>query len=284
MALEISMVGLVLLAAILHATWNALIKSSGERMVAFGVITMGGSLLALTATFFVDFPNPESWGYIAASVIVHYLYFAFLLLSYRVGDLSHVYPISRGIAPLLVALGGYVFVGETLSFASIVGICIASLGIMSLAFERGLPRGDNLQPVVFALGTGFFIACYTVIDGAGVRLAGDRLGYIFWMFSFEGLPFVIWMIFWPGRGRDVLNFIKRKPLFAFGGSLFSITAYGLVIFAMSAGTMAHVSALRETSTILAAIIGVVILKETLGIRRIVAAGFVAAGVIVMNIW
>ena len=283
MTLDISMVGLVLLAAVLHAIWNALIKSSGERMIAFGVLTIFSSILALSLTPFVALPDPKSWGYIAASAVVHYLYFAFLLLSYRAGDLSHVYPISRGVAPLLVALGSYVFVGESMSLVAIFGICLASFGIMSLAFERGLPKGDNLQPVVFALGTGFFIACYTVIDGAGVRLSGDRLGYIFWLFSFEGVPFVIWIIFWQGRAREMMDFIKRKPLFSVSGAVFSVTAYGLVIFAMSLGAMAHVSALRETSTILASIIGVVILKEAFGVGRIISACFVAVGVIVMNI-
>ncbi len=282
MALDITMVGLVLLAAVLHASWNALIKSSVERVVAFAVIMIGGSLLSFIGTAFVSFPNSESWGYLATSVLVHYLYYTFLLLSYRVGDLSHVYPIARGVAPLLVAFGGFVFIGETLTIGAMVGVCLASLGIMSLAFDRGMPKGENLQPVIYALGTGFFIACYTLIDGAGVRLSGDRMGYIFWLFALEGIPFTIWALFW--RAKDVAAFVITKPFISFGGAFATTAAYGLVIFAMSNGAMAHVSALRETSTILATIIGAVVLKESFGVKRFAASVFVTLGVIIMNVW
>ncbi len=281
MALDMSMIALVLLAAALHATWNALVKSSEHRVIMVSVIAIGGGLICLAITPFVAFPDKAAWGYLITSVLVHYLYYLFLLLSYRVGDLSHVYPISRGIAPLLVAGGAFIFIGEILSLNALAGMCLASIGIISLAFGKGWTKLEQLQPVAFALATGFFIACYTLLDGAGVRLAGDRIGYISWLFVLEGIPFLIWAIFW--RARDVVNFIQKKPLVAFGGTVFATTAYGLVIFVMSMGAMAHVSALRETSTILASIIGVVILKESFGIKRIFAAICVASGVIIMNI-
>ncbi len=281
MALDISMIGLVLLAAILHATWNAIVKSSDHRVIMVSVIAIGGGLICLAITPFVNFPDRAAWGYLFISILVHYLYYLFLLLSYRVGDLSHVYPISRGIAPLLVAGGAFIFIGEKISLIALLGMCLASLGIISLAFNKGWREFEQLQPVAFALATGFFIACYTVLDGAAVRLSGDKIGYICWLFIFEAIPFLIWAIFW--RPRDFINFLHKKPFIAIGGSVFATTAYGLVIFAMSMGAMAHISALRETSTILASIIGVVILKESFGIKRIFAAICVASGVIIMNL-
>ena len=161
------------------------------------------------------------------------------------------------------------------------GIGLASLGVLSLAFDRGAPWKGDARPVLFASATAVIIAGYTVIDGIGVRSAGSASGYIAWLFLIDGLPLAVFAA--ARRGRE-LTFILarewRKSLF--GGAL-SILAYGLVIWAMSRGPMAQVSAIRETSVIFATIIGVFILKESFGPRRLVASVLVAAGLIVLNV-
>ena len=282
MVLDPFIAALVLAAAFMHAGWNALVKGAGEsRVVIFAVITLGGSVLSLPFIPFVSFPAPAAWPFLAASAVIHYLYYCFLLLSYREGDLSHVYPVARGVAPLLVAVGGYLFAGEELGSIALAGVAVTSLGIMSLALSGGRAGARNLRPLGFALATGVFIAGYTVVDGMGVRTAGDRIGYIVWLFVLEGIPFLVWALFWNARG--MLAYLRARPWTALAGSGCHAGAYALVIFAMSLGAMAPISALRETSTILAAVIGALVFRESFGPRRILAAVVVTAGVILMNI-
>ncbi len=216
-------------------------------------------------------------------MIVHYFYYGFLLLSYRVGDLSHVYPLARGSAPLMVALGALIFAGEVLGGLATAGLLLASAGIMCLAFERGLPRGADSKPILFALGTGICIAGYTVVDGLGVRASGAPLSYIFWLSLLEGVPFTIWLL--ARRRKSLAGLSGRSWRIGIFGGVLSTLAYGLVIYALSRGGMAHVSALRETSTLFAALIGAYVLKEAPGSagRRIAAAGLVAAGVITLQL-
>jgi drug/metabolite transporter (DMT)-like permease len=274
---------LVLVAALMHATWNALIKASGERGATFSVVVVVGGVGGLAGVLVLPLPDAAAWPYLVLSMFVHYGYYGFLMLSYRHGDLSHVYPLARGAAPLLVALGALVFAGERLSVAATAGLLLASAGIMSLAFERGLPRGGDLKPVLFALGTGVLIAFYTVVDGLGVRASAAPLSYIFWLQLVEGLPLTLWLL-WR-RPTSFFGQSGKSWRRGIGGGVLAFLAYGLVIYAMSRGGLAQVSALRETSTLFAALIGAYVLKESPGgaARRIAAAGMVAAGVIALQL-
>ena len=283
MALPQNLVFLVLLAAVAHAGWNALVKASGERGATFSVIVITCGLIGLAGVLVLPLPDAAAWPYLILSMVVHYFYYGFLLLSYRVGDLSHVYPLARGAAPLMVALGALVFAGEMLGGVAVAGLLLASAGIMSLAFERGLPRGADTKPVLFALGTGICIAGYTVVDGLGVRAAGTPLSYIFWLNVVEGVPLTLWLL---ARGRNSFaGLTARSWRIGIVGGVLSALAYGLVIYAMSRGGMAHVSALRETSTIFAALIGILILREASGGagRRIAAAAMVSAGIVALQL-
>jgi drug/metabolite transporter (DMT)-like permease len=284
MALEPSILALVLLAAVAHAGWNALVKASGESSGAtFSIIVVTCGAIGLAGAAVLPLPDPAAWPYLILSMVVHYFYYGFLLLSYRVGDLSHVYPLARGAAPLMVALGALIFAGETLGGIAVAGLLLASAGIMSLAFERGLPRGADAKPVLFALGTGICIAGYTVVDGLGVRASGTPLSYIFWLNVVEGVPLTLWLM---ARGRkSFAGLTARSWRIGVVGGVLSALAYGLVIYAMSRGGMAHVSALRETSTIFAALIGILILREAAGGagRRIAAAGLVSVGIVALQL-
>ena len=184
-----------------------------------------------------------------------------LLQSYRFGDLSHVYPLARGVAPVTVAVLAAVFAGEVLNTGGMAGIGLVSAGIISLMFtgrrdESG--PGGGLKPVLLAVATGLFIATYTVVDGIGIRLGETALGYIVWLNIGEGIPFMIAAL--ALRPKDVGPFLKVHWPRTTGTGLLVVLAYALVLYALSQGAVAHVSALRETSVLFAAVIGVVLLR------------------------
>lgn len=271
---------LVLLAALSHACWNALVKISGDRLVIIAAVNLVGAAIALLALPFVDVPRAEAWPWLITSVLVHLLYYYFLIAQYRAGDLSHVYPLSRGLSPLLVAGAAALLAGEVLPAAAMAGIALSSAGIASLAFEGGPPWRRDAAPALFACGTAVVIALYTVVDGIGVRRAGSAPGYIAWLFVLDGLPVALFAA--ARRRRELGRILAREwPRSVLGGAL-ALLAYGLVIWALSLGPMAHVSALRETSVIFAALIGVLALRERFGPRRVLAAVLVSAGLVLLH--
>jgi drug/metabolite transporter (DMT)-like permease len=266
---------LVLLAAVMHATWNALVKAGGDKVVMAALVILGAGLSAVPGLFFVPVPDAGAWPFIVLSVVVHGFYYAGLVNSYRFGDLSQVYPIGRGSSPLIIALGAWAFAGEAMSGLEWLGIAIACAGIMSLAAPGGLPRDEEIKAIGFALATAITIALYSLADGIGVRRAENALSYIMWLLALDAVP-VLLAGLWLRRGRVVASFRPHLALAAAGG-LLSALGYGIVIWAMERAPLAHVSALRETSVILAAIIGATLMGEQFGRRRILAAVLVAGG-------
>ncbi len=281
MTLTLEAAGLVLMAALFHARWNALVKTSGDRLAVLAMLNGVSAVFAMLVLPFVEVPARESWVYLGASIVLHSGYYFFLIGAYRVGDLSHVYPLARGLSPLLVAGAAVAFAGETLSFAAFMGVLLACAGIVSLSFDGGPPwRGDR-RPLLFALGTAVFIASYTIVDGIGVRAAGSVAGYIAWLFALDAIPIVV--VAWMLRSRELRWTLRSEWKKGAVGGVLALAAYGLVIWAMSLAAMAAVSALRETSVIFAALIGTILLKERFGTLRISAAVLVAAGVVLMNL-
>jgi drug/metabolite transporter (DMT)-like permease len=280
MKLELGVAALVLLSALLHATWNAVVKSDADRLLSFGLVMIMGTAMGLVAAPFVSFPAREAWPWLVASVVIHNFYYYFLLRAYALGDLSHVYPIARGSAPLLVAVLAGRFAGETLAAREIVGVLLVSLGIVALAFSRGLPRAGEGRAIVYALLTGVTIAGYTVVDGLGARASGDALGYIAWLNIWEG-PWAFAVAVWLRR-RATLPYLRQHWWRGVGGGAVATIGYGIAIWALSLGAMAHVTALRETSSLFGALIGAFILRESFGGRRIAAAGVLVAGLLLMN--
>lgn len=282
MTLEPGVVALVLLAAVLHATWNAFIKAGADRLAVLSLTMAIPAPLCALALPFVPLPAVEAWPYLAASVLIHTTYYACLLFAYRHGDLSQVYPIARGTAPVLVAGGAWVLAGEALQLREAFAILIVSGGIMSLAWHRRAEAAEGeLAAIGFALLTSLNIGLYSVTDGLGVRASGTASGYILWMFALEGLPLLAFTL-WARRGRLAAAFRPNLKV-GMGGALISSLAYGIVIWAMSAAPMAHVVALRETSVIMAAAIGALVLGEPFGRRRITAAIVVALGAALLQI-
>lgn len=271
---------LVLGAALLHASWNALVKTGGDPFVRLAVVNLVTGLCALPLLFVVAAPATASWQCLFASIVIHHGYYLTLAYGYRHGDLSHVYPIARGVAPPLVALVAWAFAGERPGALGLLAILVISGGILSLAFT-GDGRTTSFKPLCFALATGLTIAGYTLADGLGGRRAGDVLGYIAWLFTIDALPFTVLVAYrYRARLGDALARAWRP---AAAGGVLAAVAYGLVIWAMTLAPMAQVSALRETSVIMAALIGSRLLREPFGTRRILAASVVALGVVLLQV-
>lgn len=268
---------IVLLAAVLHAVWNGMVKASTDRAIVLALISLGHVIFGAVLAVFVPFPAAASWPFIAISTLIHWGYYYLLYHSYRLGDLSQVYPIARGIAPVLVALGAQFAVGEVLPLGAWLGILMVSSGIMLLS-KRAVLSATATKATGTALATGVFIASYSIADGMGVRVAESALGYIAWLFIAE--VFVVGFIFWR-RGREMLIVNRSVWVAGMVGGLVSAIAYGLVIYAKSLTLLGLVSTLRETSVIFAALIGVLFLGERPWKPRILAAGIVLSGVILM---
>ncbi len=269
--------GIVLFAAILHALWNALVKASTNRLAIIGLVAAGHVVLGIGLAAQSPMPSLISWAFILGSTVIHFGYYFLLYHSYRLGDLSHVYPIARGMAPVLVALGAQIFAGESLPLMTWAGILLASGGIFMLAGKGG--NGPTPPLLVFtAMGTGVMIASYSLVDGMGVRLAGTETGYIAWLFILE-IFVVIFVFFRLGDRRRKLN--RKTVLIGLLGGLISAMAYGLVIYAKSFSPLAMVSTLRETSVVFAALIGVIWMGERPWKPRLLASVIVATGVIIM---
>ena len=264
---------LVALAALLHAGWNALVKASGDRAATLGMIALGHLVLGGALALTVPAPGWVAAPFIIASTIIHWGYYWAIFHAYRLGDLSLVYPISRGVAPLLVAVGAMVTLGESLSVMGWVGIGAVSGGVMLLAMGE-LRRGVSTRAAGLALGIGLIIAAYSVVDGTGARLSTGSLGYVAWLFIFEGLAagWLLWL-----RRAHLAGLGARGWAMGLGGGLASALAYGLAIHAKTIAPFGLVSALRETSVVIAALIGTVIFGERPWRLRLLAALVVAGG-------
>lgn len=265
---------LVLSGALLHAAWNALIRASADKFAQMVALTIGSAVTAAFVLPFLPLPLASSWSYLAASVVSHFVYFVLVARAYEHGDLSVVYPMMRGAAPLLTALVSMAFLGEYLTGAGWLALLLLSGGVLALSIE---PRGSaGRGGVVFALANAAVIAAYTVIDGTGARLAGNALSYTLWMFLFNAIPFLAWVFLLRQRRRHLPALVGAWRRGLVGGAL-ALVSYSLAIWAMTRAPIALVAALRETSVIFGALIGVLVLKERFGALRWAATGAILLG-------
>jgi drug/metabolite transporter (DMT)-like permease len=268
--------GVVLFAALLHASWNAMLHGNRDRFLSMTWMSVAIAALSTFIVMLLPPPPAAAWPYIVASGLVHIVYNVSLVRAYRRSDLGQAYPIARGSSPLLVTLGAALFAHEPIGALHVLGIAMVSGGIIALAWQSG-----RISPAVglAALVTGATIAVYTVIDGIGVRLSdGAALTYTAWMFLFYWLMPVLFV---ARRGFAAFWAPLREMPLAVGTSLaggcVSYAAYGIVIWALQAGAMGSVSALRETSVVFAVLIGRLFLGETVSARRWIACVIIAAG-------
>jgi drug/metabolite transporter (DMT)-like permease len=289
MVVEPLIVGLLLMAALMHASWNAILKSDqSDRLATFGVIMTTGTVMGLCAVPFLPWIEPAAWKYLASSVLIHVLYYTFLLKAYSYGDLSHTYPIARGLGPLLVALVSGRFIGEHLRVQDIAGVLLLSFGLIALAMplRNVVPRAGSRHGLatLFAALTGVTIAAYIIADGLGVRSAGPtfqhRLSYIAWLCVVEGPWLLVLAV--ALRPRTVWTHLRRTWWRGVIGGVIANVGYGIAIYALVLGPMAHIAALRETSVLFGALIGTLLLGEPFGRRRVAAAFVIVVGLVLMN--
>ncbi|HEV2505306.1 MAG TPA: DMT family transporter [Mesorhizobium sp.] len=270
-------VSLALFAAILHATWNAFLRSGGDRLWTVTVMSLASTVFALPFVFIYPLPPSGAWLYIVLSAGLQVGYSAFLVAAYRNGELGQVYPIVRGTVPLLVTLGGFIITGDRLDPYQIAGVVLVALGIMSLALGKGRA---SISSILFALATGTIIAAYATVDSIGVRQAAQSGAYTAWVLVLYGL--FLPAVFVARRRRLAVDFGARETWKALAGGLVAMVAYGVVVAAFALGPAGPITALRETSVVFAVLIGWTFLGETLTARRVLACVIVAAGTILLG--
>ena len=282
-ALPLTVTLAVLLAAVTHATWNAIAHGIKDQVVAFGLIGAGGIAAAVPLVAIFPFPLAACWPYLLGSVVIHVFYVLLLMRSYRYGQFGQVYPLARGTSPLVVTVLAAVFAAERPSLPQLGGVLVVSSGLAVLVFAGRRGRagsGVGRAALVAAGGTGLTIAAYTTVDGLGVRLSGSSVAYIGWLILLESLCVPAWALV---RRRRVLASQSRAVLLSgLSAGALSLLAYGLVLWAQTRGALAPIAALRESSVIVGAVIGTVVFREPFGRWRIAATVLVVLGVLLLS--
>lgn len=267
-----TVLAVVLLGALMHATWNAIVKGAGDTLLSTVLVAAMAGLIAAAALPFLDQPDPASWPFLAASSCLQIVYFVLIARIYHVADMSQVYPLMRGTAPLMVCLGSAGLIGEGLSITAWIGIGVVCCGILglSVAGQRGDGRGVGL-----ALANAVIIAGYTVIDGLGVRRSAAPLAYTLWMSVLIAPPLVLWA--WAARGSAFRTYTARHLHLGAAGGLATLVSYSLALWAMTQAPVAIIAALRETSILFGTALSAIVLKERLTHARVLLACVIAAG-------
>lgn len=270
----------VLLGALLHASWNVLVKSSQDKALDTALIHLIGSVCAIPLVTWLGWPSADSWPFILASVTIHVAYYIALTGAYQHGDLGLTYPLMRGTAPLLVALSATLTVGEVLSplaWAGVLGICC---GVLTLGLSRHAL--DSKRAVGFALTNAVVIAIYTVVDALGARASGNAMQYVATLFLLDGWPFALLVLYRRGLATSLPYAKKRWPV-ALVAATASLSSYGIALWAMTKAPVATVAALRETSVLFAALLGSWFLKEAFTPRRVAGTLAIVAGVMALRL-
>jgi drug/metabolite transporter (DMT)-like permease len=281
MSLPLDVTLLVLLAALMHASWNAIAKTATVTLLEIATMALAAALTCALAIPFLPFPEPASWPWLAASVLLHFLYFMALVGAYDGGALSHAYPLMRGLAPMLTALCGFVLLDDRLTPAMWAGIALICGGVLLPFWMRRAAFGVPAKSTLFALGNAAIIASYTLVDGAGTRLSASPVAYCVWLFIFDALPITVFA-FARHRGQVAVYMRVRWRAGILGG-LLTVGSYGIVLWAMTRAPIAAVAALRETSVIFAAVIGSIVLREGFGAPRIAGAVLVGCGIAALRL-
>ena len=289
MALTWPVVMAVLGGALLHAAWNALVKSSGDKALDTALVHALGALVALPFALAVGLPSAAAMPFIAASLLVHIGYYIALAGAYHHGELGMTYPIMRGFAPLLVALGSATVVGEAPSAAEWVGVVGITAGVALVGLAHPGEALHHGKALAFAFANAGIIAVYTFVDGTGVRTevraGGEVWRYVLWLFALDGIayPLLVWWRRGSQGRRAVLAYARgRWPLAALGGAA-SIGSYAIALWAMTREPVASVAALRETSVLFGAVLGTLLLRERFGVQRALGTVVIVAGVVALRL-
>jgi drug/metabolite transporter (DMT)-like permease len=270
--------GLVILSAIANASWNAMMKSAGDRVMTMVAIRAVGLALGLAALPFVDWPAAAGWPWLALTALVQFGYYALLIRSYGIGDMSVVYPLARGLAPVLTTLAAWLAIGESLGAGQVLAVALISFGIMVLSFGAGA----SPAAVLFALATGATVAAYSFLAGMGVRTGGTVLGFQAWLEIVNGVVMVGFAL--ATRRAALVDYARRHTATGLLAGVLSVAGFLAYLVAARSLPLGPVTALRETSVIFGAVIGTLVLREGFGLRRIAASTMVVLGIALLAFW
>lgn len=269
---------IVLVAAVLHASWNAIVKAGKNTVLTMVLVTASAALWAVVLLPVLPSPSPESWPYIALSAALQIVYFALVARIYRIADMSQTYPIMRGAAPLIVALAGTLFLDEALSSSAWLGVCIICSGILIMLWSGGQKSREGL---ILALLNALVISGYTLVDGIGVRLSAAPASYTLWIFLITGASIGCWATL--TQCSQTRHYLRLNWHLGAVGGLGTLVSYGLALYAMTQAPVAVVAALRETSILFSAVISWLILKEHITVVRCVSVCVIAIGAITLRL-
>jgi drug/metabolite transporter (DMT)-like permease len=271
----------VLAGAAMHAGWNALVKTGLDRTTSIFMLALIQGAISLALLPFFAAPSALSWPFIAVSALLHSGYKIFLIRAYAHGDMSQVYPLARGAAPLIVALAGIFLLQENLTATKFAAVCIIGLGVMMMSSRFGSGEAMPRKALLFALGTALFTASYTLVDGVGAQLSGTASGFTLWMFVGDGVLMTIYALLM--RGRGLFAAARGNLLRGTAAGALSLGSYWIAIWAFTLTPIALVAALRETSVLFAMLIAVFWLGEKASPQRWLAAGLILAGIVLMRL-
>ena len=274
----------VLCGAMLHASWNAMIKSGGDKSADTALLTVAAALVALPLLLWVGLPRLAVWPYVVASLVIHVGYYMMLVGAYRHGDLGLTYPIMRGCAPLMVALASSAFIGEVPSPAAWLGIFGITVGVALVGLANPGEALHHRKALIFAFTNACLIALYTVIDGVGVRLDGDAMRYVLLLFVLDAFfyPVMVWLRRTRSERATLRVYVRGRWPVSLLGAAASLASYAIALWAMTHAPVASVAALRETSVLFAALLGTWLLKERFGLQRAVGTGVIVVGVMALR--
>ena len=267
---------LILVSALCHAVWSAIIKSSKNPLSLMGITSVLEVTIFLPLTFTVPFPTLEVWYFLIATVIIHVFYRLNVIYSYRYGDLSYIYPISRGSSCLFVAIISILFLSSDISVAGFVGILIVCIGLFLISYSKNL--SFNFRGFALAISTAILITAYTLVDGVGVRLSENGFSYIYWLFTLNGIPLLIIGLLSKDGLRKRETYTFRSGIAA---GVFATSSYAIVVWSMQFIEIAYVSSIREISIVFAAIIGMLFLFEKNAKSRIIPSILIVSGISVV---
>ncbi len=272
----------VIAAAAMHAGWNAVLKVRLDPFLSMALITGAAGIAALPLLVVFGFPRAEAWPWLSASLVLHLAYYAALTEAYRRADMSQIYPIARGGAPLLTATASVTLLHEPVGAVALAGIGVLGAGVILMSL-KGRRRGAAFDPVAigFAALTAVIICGYTLVDGIGARAAGDPHAYSAALFVIDGVPLPLLALWRRGVAGVKPALAVLGPGFA--GGIMSLGAYWIAIWAMTVAPIALVAALRETSVLFAALIAVVVLKEPLAPARVAAGALILCGLALIRL-
>ncbi|MDM7851582.1 DMT family transporter [Pseudochrobactrum kiredjianiae] len=275
---------IVLFGALLHASWNVIVKSGTDKYLSAVMVSGAAGLIAVVFLPFVPLPASASWPYMFTSTVFQVIYMFLVAAAYSNGDMSLAYPLMRGTPPLLVALVSGPLIGEVLGAEQWLAVGLISAGVLVMALGRSqaiIAGRNTTRTIIIALVNALFIAGYTLVDGVGVRVSGNAVSYVLWAFLFNAIPVVSWGI-WTYRGQ-LLTHIKQRGHLTIIGGAGTLGSYGLALWAMTMAPVAMVAALRETSILFGVMLSLILLREQISAKRLLGAVLIVGGTMMMRL-